>query len=49
MKEKITAVRWMFGFTNAEAKKYISLAPGDCVDAIVECWLNQTNKTFKED
>lgn len=49
MNEKITAVSWMFGFTNAEAKKYIKSAPSDCVDTIVLCWRRQTKLSFKED
>ena len=49
MNEKITAVRWMFGFTNSEAKRYIANAPSDCIDTIVLCWKKQTGLSFNND
>ena len=49
MKKYLTAVRWFFGMSKQDAKKYIKTATPEILNAIYDGWKKQATKTFYVD
>ena len=48
-KEARDAVKWMYGFTDAQTSAYIHAVMPSTIEEIVKCYHNQLYKMFEED